>query len=219
MTDQTNEVAEQPEVETPEVDYKAFYEQHKETVEKLPGLVTKNKELLAETKAAKEEKRKQAEIAEQAKLEHAQKNGEFEKLWKQAQEEKEKIQQELNKDRQERRSDKINLAALKLAGELAKGDTNKAELLSEFVAKTVSSLADEYGNIEQDVLTSVKQQFETDSKYTPLLGSNGSIGGGAPGSNKGVQVNSKEVGRQAFAKLSPEQQMKHINGGGTVTDN
>lgn len=212
----TNEVAEQPEVA--EVDYKAKYEEAQKNIE---ALAAKKEELLKETKQAKEEKRKQADLAEQAKqqqLEVAQKNGEFEKLWKQEQQEKEKALQELQSSRKERRDEKINLAAMKVAVDLAKGDANKAELLSEFLARSISNVADEYGHVDGDVLSSVRTQFETDKKYAPLLGGNQSVGSGAPGNTRSAQQQTKTITRSEFDSLDHFARKKFLKGG-KVIDN
>jgi hypothetical protein len=185
------------------VDYKSKYEEAQKAIE---ALAAKKEELLKETKNAKEEKRKQAELAEQARqeqLEVAQKNGEFEKLWKQEQQEKERVLQELQNSRKERRDEKINLAAMKVAVDLAKGDADKAELLSEFVAKSIGKVADEYGQVDNDLLSSVRTQFETDKRYTPLLGGNKSVGSGAQGNTRSASVKTT-LDRAAFDQLSPK---------------
>jgi hypothetical protein len=218
-----NNVAEQQDVSM-EIDYKAFYEEHKDVLADYPGLVKKNKELMAETKQAKEEKRRQAEAAEEAKrkqLEVAQKNGEFEKLWKQEQQEKEKVLQELQNSRKERRDEKINLAAMKVAVDLAKGDANKAELLSEFVAKSIGKVADEYGQVDESLLSSVRTQFETDKRYAPLLGGNKSVGSGAQGNTRSASVTTT-LDRASFDQLSPKAKAEFAakvrSGNATLTD-
>ncbi len=195
-----SDVAEQP---VPEIDYKAKYEEAQKAIE---SLASKKEELLKETKQAKEEKRKQIEASEQVRLETAQKNGEFEKLWKQEQQEKEEALKELKISRQERRDEKINLAAMKVAVDLAKGDANKAGLLSEFVAKSIGKVADEYGQVDEDLLSSVRTQFESDSRYSPLLGGNQSNGSGAQGNPRSASGANKTLNRADFSKLDPKAQ-------------
>ncbi len=215
MTDETN-VAEQP--ETDEIDYKAKYE---EAQKNIAGLLSKKDELMAETKAAKEEKRKQENLATQAKQEQldiAQKNGEFEKLWKQEQQEKEKALQDLQTSRQERRNEKINLSAMKIAVDLAKGDANKAELLSDFLARSIGKVADEFGHIDADILSSVRTQFETDKKYSPLIGGNQSVGSGAPGNTRGAQQDVKTITRSEFDTMPHAARSKFFSNGGKLTD-
>lgn len=216
MSETENQVVEQKEVEV--IDYKAKYEEAQKAIE---ALASKKEELLKETKAAKEEKRRQAEEAEQAKrknLEIAEKNGEFEKLWKQAQEEKEQIRNELLMSKKERRDEKVNLAAMKIAVDLAKGDANKAELLSEFLARSIGKVADEYGNLDNDVLASVRTQFETDKKYAPLLGGNLSVGSGATGNTRSAPNNPKTLSRSEFESLDPVSRQKFFSKGGKLID-
>lgn len=203
------------------IDYKAKYEEAQKSIE---ALASKKEELLKETKQAKEEKRKQIEIADQERqqqLEVAQKNGEFEKLWKQEQQEKEKALQELSVSRRERRDEKINLAAMKVAVDLAKGDADKAELLSDFIAKSISKVADEYGQIDSDLLSSVRTQFETDKKYSPLLGGNKSVGSGAQGNTRGASVKTT-LDRAAFEKMGSKAKSEFAakvrSGVATLTD-
>ncbi len=209
-----SDVAEQPEVVI-EIDYKSKYEEAQKAIE---ALASKKDELLKETKQAKEEKRKQVE----ASLETAQKNGEFEKLWKQEQQEKENALKELQISRQERRDEKINLAAMKVAVDLAKGDANKAGLLSEFVAKSIGKVADEYGQIDEDLLSSVRTQFESDKRYSPLLGGNMSSGSGAQGNTRSASVANKTLNRAEFAKLDPKAQFEFASkvrsGSANLTD-
>ncbi len=201
MSEETTNVAEQqPET----IDYKAKYEEAQKSIE---ALASKKEELLKETKQAKEEKRKQVEL----QLEVAQKNGEFEKLWKQEQQEKEHALKELQLSRQERRDEKINLAAMKVAVDLAKGDANKAELLSEFIAKSIGKVADEYGQVDNDLLSSVRTQFETDKRYSPLLGGNQSNGSGAQGNTRSASVASKTLNRDEFSKLSSPAQSEFMS--------
>jgi hypothetical protein len=185
----------------------------------IEALVGKKEELLKETKVAKEEKRKQAEAAEQARKEQlavAEKNGEFEKLWKQEQETRTKLEQQLQQDRKERRDEKISIEAIRIANDLAKGDPDKAELLSAFVAKSLGSVADDYGRIENDVLQGVRKQFETDKKYAPLLAGNLSVGGGAPGNQRSAQKEGKEITQLEFLTMPANKQREYIVNGGVV---
>jgi len=164
------------------------------------ALANKKDELLKETKAAKEEKRKAADDAEQAKREQqsiAEKNGEYEKLYKQKDEEYAKLEHKYTTAQNERRNEKIELAANKVANELTKGDGNKAELLSSFIAKTISNVADETGRVDNETLQDIKKQFECDVKYAPLIVTNLSTGGGAPGNMRSAQD------KPDLSKLSP----------------
>lgn len=212
------------EVETSEVnnevnEVQTLKQQLEEAQKAIQALVNKKEELLKETKAAKEEKRRKAEEA----LQVAEKNGEFEKLYKQAQEERSKLEQQLTQDRKDRRDEKISLEAIKIANDLAKGDAYKAELLSNFVAKSLSNIADDFGRVGEDVLTSVKQQFETDKKFAPLLGGNLSVGGSAPGNAKSSGSATQNMTRADFDKMPVWKQAEFISkvrkGSATLSDN
>lgn len=176
MTDQTIENA--PEAQTQEVDYKALYEQ---TREKLDIVAAHKDKLYAETKQAKAEKEEAKRQAEEAAQQKAIKDGEYEKLWKAAQEEKKNLENELNNDRKTWRQDRIDATAMRVATDLADGDN--AELLSDFVSKHLDKLADERGALSADVIAAVKKEFETNSKYKALLRMSKAAGGGAPGNS------------------------------------
>ncbi len=196
MTDTVEEVTEIEQTD----DVATLKQQLAEAQKAINALASKKDELLKETKAAKDEKRR---LAEQSKTEQetfAQKNGEYEKLFRQRDEEYKKLEQQITQQAQERRKEKIDLIATKVAVDLAKGDANKAELLSVFVSQNLQAIADEVGNVDNDTLTSVKKQFEADAKYQPLLGGNLSAGGSAPGNTRGASVNQK-MNRAEFDQM------------------
>lgn len=218
ISDTTSSENEVKEVAVPEVDYKSKWEEAQRSIE---ALAAKKDELLNETKRNKEERRLQAELADQAKheqLRESEKKGEFEKLWKQAQEEKDSLKQLLANTQKERRDDKISNYAMKVALDLAKGDAYKAELLSEFVARSIGKVADEYGHIDSDVLSSVRTQFETDNKYAPLLGGNQSVGSGAPGSTRSAPQKNTTLTRAEFESLDQPSRTKFFKSKGKLQD-
>lgn len=205
MNNEVIENQKQPEVNEVEV----LKQQLADAQKAIEALASKKDELLKETKAAKEEKRKQAELAEQAKKEQlsiAEKNGEFEKLYKQAQEEKQNLAKQLELDRQERRKDKIDIEANKIAIELAK-NSKDAVLLKKFIAESIGNIADERGQVDVDVLKSVRQQFETDDLYSSLRKGNQSVGGSAPGNM------SSALSTNDLSKLSPVDRINAIRSG------
>lgn len=212
MTDVTQE--QQNDVEVNEVEL--LRQQLADAQKSIEALASKKDELLKETKAAKEEKRKQSELADKAKqaeLEAAAKNGEFEKLHKHALEELEKERAERLADRKRNRNAAIENEALKIAVDLAKDD-KKAALLKEFVAKSLGNVADDYGQVEQDVLKSVRQQFETDDLYSSLRAGNLSVGGGAPGNNKsGNSSGVREMTQREVDSLPPAQKVELLMSG------
>lgn len=193
--------------------------QLQEAQKAIEALSSKKDELLAETKKAKDERRKAAEQIELEKRQLAEKNGEYETLWKQTQETLAQKEKELSQERQDRRNEKINTQAIKLAAELAKGDAYKAELLSTFVAQSLANVADDKGQIAADLLNSVKQKFETEERYKPLLGGNLSVGGSAPGNTSGARSAPKELNQSEFLSMAPHKQREFIQNGGTVSPN
>lgn len=211
------EVVEQQEVEQDvqeqEVDYKALYE---ETQKKLETVAAHKDKLYQETKAAKAEREAAKKEAERISQEKALKDGEFEKLWQKASQEKEELAKRIHDIQVANRNEKIQNSSLLIANKLAEG--SNVEILSEFVQKSLSSLADETGALSADVFEAVEKEFAQNEKFKSLLKGNKSHGGSAPGNTRSAQGNSKEVNRETFAKMNPEQQMKHISSGGSVID-
>lgn len=180
-----------------EIDYKAELEKTRAELELVRA---KKDELYKETKSAKQQREDALKEAKRIEQEKALRDGEYEKLFKQRDEEYKKLEQQLQQDKQERRKDKVELTAAEIANDLAKGDANKAVLLRRFVADNISSLADEMGNVDVDTLAGIKKQFESDSRYQPLLGGNLSEGGSAPGNTRGAGV-SQKMSRAEFDQL------------------
>lgn len=177
MTDETV-VAEQQTTEQVTIDYKALYEQAQQDLEKV---VAKKDELLNETKKAKQERQETLAQAERIKLEQAEKNGEFENLWKTSQQRQQELEKQFNEYKTQIRTEKVNNNAMRLAVDLAKGDGDRAELLSAFISQSLAKVADEDGNVSSDVINAVKRDFETNKKFAPLLGGSLASGGGASG--------------------------------------
>lgn len=203
----TEQVLETQVVEEQEVDYKSFYEQHRETIEKIPGLVAKNEQLLGEAKKAKADREAIASQSKQEQEALALKNGQYETLWKTRDDEYKQLEKKYVEREHQLRNDKINLVSSKIAIDLA-GDADKAELLSVFVAQTISQMADENGHVDGDVMDGIKKQFETQAKYSALLKSNMSQGGSAPGNNRSASVETKSLSMDEYNKLSPMHQLE-----------
>lgn len=207
------EVIEQPVVEQKEleIDYKAFYEANKENVEKLPGLIKKNQELLGETKQAKADRLAAATEAQRIADEKAIKDGEYEKLWKTAKEEKEALAKTIQDLKSNNRKEKIQIAALKVSNELAEGAN--VELLSDFVMRNLDALADENGSLSEDVLVDVKKQFEANTKYQSLMKQSKASGGSAPGNSRGAQTGVREMTQKEIDSLPPQQKVDLLMSG------
>lgn len=178
-----NEVVEQQDdvAEVKEIDYKSLYE---ETQKKLDVVAAHKDKLYQETKAAKAEREAAKQEAERITQEKSLKDGEFEKLWQKASQEKESLAKEIQNIKSANRNEKIQNSSLLIANRLADGDN--VELLSEFVQKSLVSLADENGALSAEVLDAVQREFEQNAKFKSLLKRNGSVGSGAPGNARGA---------------------------------
>ncbi len=162
-------------VET-EIDYKALYEKAQADITKIAA---KKDELLNETKKAKQDRETAELAASKASEEKAQKDGEFEKLWKASKDKETELTQKLVDFQRSIRNEKLQVLSMRLATELADGDN--AELLSEFVQRNLDKMADEAGGLSPDVLEAVKNEFKSNNKYKSLLRVSKANGGSASG--------------------------------------
>jgi len=193
------------EVKTEEIAVEGSKPDYDELQKRLDSVLAKHNQLMDETKNAKREKaRIEQEQAEKEK-ELAAKNGEFEKLWKTAAQEKEALLQQLKDIKNGSRQEKLSLASMKIATELADGDN--ADLLSEFVKKNLEKLADDDGSLGEDVVKAVASEFKNNPKFKALLRSSKASGGGAPGNTK-----PESIGSNAKQDLSPLERMNRARG-------
>lgn len=211
MSEQDQNVAEQQEIEV--IDYKAKFE---ELETKFQSVLAKKEELLGETKKAKADRLAAEQEAKRVADEKALKDGEYEKLWKTAKEEKESLAQEIQNLKNTNRHEKIAISAMKISNELSEG--LNVELLSEFVMRNLDKLADESGALSADVLEDVKKEFATNEKYKSLLRQSKASGGNAQGNTRGKEDNSKEISRAEFDKLGLSKQNEFVSKGGRVFD-
>ncbi len=197
-------------------DYKALYEKALQDLEKVAA---KKEQLYKETKAAKAAREEAAAEAQRIAEETAKKNGEFEKLWKSASQEKEELLQQLKAIRNGNRQEKLSLASMKIATELADGDN--AELLSEFVKRNLENIADDDGSLSEDILKAVASEFKNNAKFKSLLRGSKASGGGAPGNMKGSSEKAT-LTRAEFDRMSPAKKTEFIskvrNGSAELTD-
>jgi len=177
------------------VDYKAMYEKIASDFEKV---VAKKEELYKETKKAKAEREQAESEAQRVYEETAKKNGEFEKLWQTASKEKEELLNQLKAVKHSNRQEKLQLTSMKIANELADGDN--AELLSEFVARSLDNMADENGLLSGDVTKAIVEDFKSNAKFKSLLRASKASGGSAPGISKSV-VEKTTITRSEFDGL------------------
>ena len=181
---------------------------YEELEQRLNSVLSKHNELMDEAKNAKREKRriKEEQIEKEKKL--AEKNGEFEKLWKTASQEKEQLTQQLKDIQNANRQERITTTAMRISTELADG--HNAELLSEFVKRNLENLAEDDGTVGDNVIEGVVSEFKTNEKYKSLLRRSKASGGGAPGNLKGSS-DKASLTRAEFEKLDPSKRVDFIN--------
>lgn len=165
---------------------------------RLNAVLSKHDELLGETKNAKREKDRIKAEQEQKEKELAAKNGEYEKLWKTASQEKEQLEQKLKDIRNANRQDKLSASAMRIAAELADG--SNAELLSEFVKRKLENVSEDDGTLGEDVMQAVAAEFKNNEKFKSLLRGSKAAGGGAPGNMRGSH-DKQTLTRAEFDKL------------------
>ncbi len=180
-----------------EVDYKSLYEKAQKDVE---TLAAKKEELLKETKAAKKEREDTIAATQRAEKEQAQRDGEFEKLFKSAEQRAMELETTLNNERNSYKQEKIQGHAMKLAIDLADGDALSAKLLATFIGQSIAKMADEKGTLDDTVLSAVRKEFQNNADYAPLLAGSKASGGGALG-------NTKTTAQAVDSKLSPVDRM------------
>lgn len=185
-------------------DYKALYEK---SLQDLDVVAAKKDQLLKETKAAKAAREEANAEAQRVLEETAKKNGEFEKLWKSASQEKEELLQQLKAIKNGNRQEKLNLASMRIATELADGDN--AELLSEFIKKNLENIAQDDGSLSDDIIQAVSSEFKNNAKFKSLLRASKASGGGAPGNMKGTSEKTS-LTRAEFDRMSPAKQYEFI---------
>jgi len=190
-------MSEEQAIETVEVDYKSLYEKAQKDVD---ILAAKKEELLKETKAAKKEREDTIAATQRAEKEQAQRDGEFEKLFKGAEQRATELETVLNNERNSYKQEKIQGHAMKMAIDLADGDALSAKLLATFIGQSISKMADEKGTLDDSVLSAVRKEFQNNADYAPLLAGSKASGGGALGNTKTTAIT-------VDSKLSPVDRM------------
>ncbi len=214
--EQSPEVVEEV-IQEQEPNWKELAEKYKADLEKVAAHKDK---LYQETKKAKAD-REAAELEKQRIAEEqAKKNGEFEKLWQTASQEKESLAQEIKNLKQSYRNEKIEVQAMRIANDLADGDN--AVLLKKFVQENLTSLADDDGSLSEDVIKAVSNEFKNNQMYKALLKGSKASGGGATGNNKPNQ-SKQSMSRAEWSKLDPVKQAEFVKairaGQAELTDN
>ena len=178
-------------------------------------------ELLSEAKKAKNAKREEETARQAAEEASAKASGDHEQLLKSSEAKREKLQGDYDSLINGNNREKINNAALKMAGELAEG--YNAEILSESIAKRLKisdgmlKVTDDNGELTVSTLDELKTIFKNNDRYASLLKGNQSSGGGATGgSNSGSAAKVKT--RAEFEALSQTSRVEFVKGGGKIND-
>lgn len=185
------------------------------------SIKAKMDELLGETKAAKEARRKAEQTAADEAARIAREKGDFEQLHKSSEERYQATLGDLEKLRQGIANEKRSNTAMKLATELADGPN--AELLSTFIANRLAfsedsvKVTDSNGQLTVASLADLTTEFKNNPKFASLLKGNQSAGGGANGGNNSGGAATVKT-RGEFEALNAVDRAKFARSGGTITD-
>ncbi len=195
---ENNNEIQQPEEQKPveqvniqDIDYAARYKEAEKELEKLKKANSDFYQQVKKYKSLEKEKTEQ--------------NGDFEKLLKSEKEEKEEILKKYNEDKQQWKSEKIDNQAIRLANEIAV-NAESANLLSHFIKENLMKLADEDGNLGNDIIESVKKEVKNNKAYAPLVAGSKASGSGAPGAGSGT-AGVKEMSMSEYSKLNPNDKL------------
>lgn len=186
----------------------------------LDALKAKNQELLDETKKAKRKADEESRLKEEARQEKLKKDGDYEQLFKSAEQKARELEDRLRAKDEERAHEVAKTEAMKLASQLADG--YNAELLQEFLVKRIKyteegiRVLDSNGGLTVSSLADLKNEFEKSDKFKSLLRGSKATGGGASGTSGGAT--SASVDRKTFDSWNWQQKAEHVKQKGTVTD-
>ena len=193
----------------------------KDMQQQFDAVKSKADELLDETKKAKAKAREEADAAEQARIEKATKNGDFEQLLKSSEQQRKDLEDKLHALNNKVGTEKTRSESMRLASELADGAN--AELLSEFIGKRIKytdeglKVLDQNGDLTVSSLDDLKREFESSEKFKALIRGNKSSGGGAAGDG-GRASSQAKIERAQFDRMDAVQRMEFMKKGGTLTD-
>lgn len=185
------------------------------------ALLSKNQELLGETKAAKEARRQIEEAARMDAENKARGANDFEQLYKSSEESRLALQQEHEQLRTGIENERRNNEAMRIAVTMSEGDN--AELLSEHIAKRLKvmdgelKVTDEKGNLTVSTVEQLATEFQNNARFKALLKGSQATGGGAAGGSKGGSA-AKVMTRAEHEALSPVARSEFFRDGGKLTD-
>lgn len=185
-------------------------------------LRARHEALMDETKKAKRKADEEAQRAAEAKHEKLKKDGEFEQLYKSADQRAKELEAQLKAKDEARAREIEKNEAMKLAAQLADG--YNAELLTEFLVKRIKytdegliRALDADGNLTVLGLDALKKEFESSNKFKSLLRGSLATGGGAPGTNGGAN-SASAVDKKTFDSWSAKAKQDYMRNGGKVND-
>lgn len=178
-------------------------------------------ELLGETKRAKAASREAKDVATAAAHAKAQKDGDFEQLYKSSQEQANAFKSELESLNSNIASERQGSAAMKIASSLADGPN--AEILATFIKGRLRytddgmKVLDANGQLTVSSNEELAAEFQNNARYASLLRGNQSSGGSATGGSKSSGAASKTLTRSEFDSQTPMKKMEFIKLGGNIT--
>jgi len=184
--------------------------------EQTGGLKKKVDELLGEKKSASQKARDLEESSRTAEEARQKEKGEFKALYEQS-------QASLDEERNSNKTwkEQIQLRDVKekagrIGNDLAKTDTKRAEVLSDYAAKFAKhdgeQVTYEIGGIE---VSADKLKEHLTKEYPFLVDGNGSSGGGATGARGGA-ASDKTAKRSQFDSMGQNERATFIKSGGKV---
>lgn len=185
----------QEQVEAVKQDSTNYADKYNEASKEVEKLKKQNSDFFNEIKKYKSHEKEKVE-----------QTGDFEKLLKAEREEKETLMNEYNEFKHQYKSEKINGQAMRLANEIAL-NSESASLLSHFIKENLLKLADENGNLSDEIVQSVKKEVKNNKAYAPLVAGSKSSGSGAPGAGNGV-AGVKEINYADYQKLDANQKLE-----------
>lgn len=178
-------------------------------------------ELLNETKRAKQLRREAEEKAAAEAEEKARKAGDFEQLYKSAEEQRKQYQAELEKLKGGIAQEKVKSTAMKLSAELADG--HNAELLSEFIERRLRfdndgiKVLSTNGELTVSTLENLRDEIKADARFKSLIRGSQASGGGATG-GRGDKGTTKTMTRAEFDALDHGARSAFFASGGKLTN-
>ncbi len=190
-------------------------------VEDVTGLKSTIAKLKDEKTAGQRRAQEAADEAARIAREKATKANDFEALYKSSEAEREKTANAMKELQGSITSEKLNTAALKLAGTVA--DKSNAKLLSTFIKPRLSiidgetKVLDAAGQPTVSTQEDLMKEFAASGDYDSLLRGNQSGGGGAAQGSGGGAAG-KTITRTEFNAMPDAKRAAHFKEGGKITD-